>query len=80
MNGKTLVDTNVLIYAPDVDAKEKHTVAKETLNELWANRTGFVSGQVLQEFYVNVTRKLSKPLLKKHAREIVNPFAHLKSK
>ena len=24
MNGKTFVDTNVLIYAHDVDAKEKH--------------------------------------------------------
>ena len=27
MNGKTFIDTNVLIYAHDVDAKEKHTVA-----------------------------------------------------
>ena len=27
MNGKTFVDTNVLIYAHDVDAKEKRTVA-----------------------------------------------------
>jgi predicted nucleic acid-binding protein len=75
MNGKTFVDTNVLIYAHDVDAKEKHAVAKEIVNELWAKRTGFVSAQVLQEFYVNVTRKLSKPLLKKHAREIVDKYA-----
>jgi len=75
MNGKTFVDTNVLIYAHDVDAKEKHRVAKETVNELWAHRTGFLSAQVLQEFYVNVTRKLSKPLLKKHAREVVDKYA-----
>jgi predicted nucleic acid-binding protein len=75
MNGKTFVDTNVLIYAHDVDAKEKHAVAKETVNELWAKRTGFVSTQVLQEFYVNVTRKLSKPLVKKHARDIVDKYA-----
>jgi predicted nucleic acid-binding protein len=34
MNGKTFVDTNIVIYAHDVDAKEKHTVAKETVNEL----------------------------------------------
>ena len=70
MNGKTFVDTNVLIYAHDVDADAKHAVAKEALYELWANRTGFLSTQVLQEFYVNVTRKLSKPLMKKSARAV----------
>jgi predicted nucleic acid-binding protein len=75
MSGKTFVDTNVLIYAHDVDAKEKHTVAKETVSELWASRTGFLSAQVLQEFYVNVTRKVSKPLLKKYARAVVDKYA-----
>jgi len=75
MNGKTFVDTNVLIYAHDVDAKEKHTVARETLSELWANRTGCLSTQVLQEFYVNVTKKLSKPLSKKYARAVVDKYA-----
>jgi predicted nucleic acid-binding protein len=75
MNGKTFVDTNVLIYAHDVDAKEKHRVAKEALSELWADRAGFLSAQVLQEFYVNVTRKLPKPLLKKYARAIVDKYA-----
>jgi predicted nucleic acid-binding protein len=75
MNGKTFVDTNVLIYAHDVDAKEKHAVAKEALYELWANRTGFLSTQVLQEFYVNVTRKLSKPLMKQSARAVVDKYA-----
>ena len=28
MNGRTFVDTNVLIYAHDVDAKSKHATAK----------------------------------------------------
>lgn len=74
MSGKTFVDTNVLIYAHDVDAKEKHRVAKEALSELWADRTGYLSTQVLQEFYVNVTRKLSKPLLRKNARAIVDRY------
>jgi predicted nucleic acid-binding protein len=74
MNAKTFVDTNVLIYAHDVDANEKHRVAKEALSELWVDRTGFLSAQVLQEFYVNVTRKLSKPLLKKHARAVVDKY------
>jgi predicted nucleic acid-binding protein len=75
MNGKTFIDTNILIYAHDLDAKEKHTVATETLAELWANRTGFLSTQVLQEFYVNVTKKLLRPLSKNHARAVVERYA-----
>jgi predicted nucleic acid-binding protein len=75
MNGKTFIDTNILIYAHDLDAKEKHTIAKKTLAELWANRTGFLSAQVLQEFYVNVTRKLPKPLSKTQARAVVERYA-----
>ncbi len=75
MNGKAFVDTNVLIYAYDLDAKEKHSVAKETVSELWANRNGVLSVQVLQEFYFNATRKLSKPLSKKYARTIVEQYS-----
>ena len=75
MSGKTFVDTNVLIYAHDVDAQEKHAIAKHALYELWANRTGCLSMQVLQEFYVNVTRKLSRPLMKKSARAVVDRYA-----
>ena len=74
MSGKTFVDTNILIYAHDLDAKEKYLAAKEVLDELWANRTGVISAQVLQEFYVNVTRKLPKPLSKKKARTIVDTY------
>jgi len=46
MNGKTFVDTNVLIYAHDVDAKSKHVIAKNILRELWSERTGVLSMQV----------------------------------
>src|SRR5437899_11574053 len=62
MNGRTFVDTNVLIYAHDVDSTPKHTIAKNILRELWSERTGVLSLQVLQEFYVNVTRKIRSPL------------------
>jgi predicted nucleic acid-binding protein len=74
MNVKTFVDTNILIYAHDLDAREKHLAAREVLDELWANRTGVISTQVLQEFYVTVTQKLAKPLSKKVARTIVNTY------
>lgn len=75
MSDKTFVDTNVLIYAHDVDAKAKHEVAKCVLRELWSQRAGVVSMQVLQEFYVNVTRKIATPLPKDVARLVVNSYS-----
>jgi predicted nucleic acid-binding protein len=75
MSDKTFVDTNVLIYAHDVDAKAKHEVAKGVLRELWSERSGVLSMQVLQEFYVNVTRKIAKPLAKAEARLVVNSYS-----
>ncbi|MGA9356244.1 MAG: PIN domain-containing protein [Terriglobales bacterium] len=75
MNGKSFVDTNVLIYAHDVDAKRKHETAKRILSELWSERDGVLSLQVLQEFYVNVTRKISRPISKASARLVVNSYA-----
>src|SRR5260370_28997875 len=74
MSGRTFVDTNVLIYAHDVDAKSKRATAKNILRELWSERTGVLSMQVLQEFYVNVTRKIRSPLPKDSARLVVSIF------
>ena len=75
MSDKSFVDTNVLIYAHDADAKSKHEVAKSVLGKLWSERTGVLSMQVLQEFYVNVTRKIASPLPKNVARLVVNSYA-----
>jgi predicted nucleic acid-binding protein len=75
MNAKTFVDTNVMIYAHDVDARAKHEIAKGVLRELWSLRAGTLSIQVLQEFYINVTRKIAAPLSKSSARAIVDSYA-----
>jgi predicted nucleic acid-binding protein len=75
MNDKTFVDTNILIYAHDDDAKEKQGTARNILGELWQERNGVLSMQVLQEFYVNVTRKISHPISKPSARLVVNTYA-----
>jgi predicted nucleic acid-binding protein len=75
MTAKSFVDTNVLVYAHDLDAGEKHQLAKATLQQLWMERRGALSPQVLQEFYVNATRKIAKPLVKKMARSIVDTYA-----
>lgn len=74
MSAKTFVDTNILICAHDADAKAKHEVAKSVLRELWSERTGILSMQVLQEFYVNVTRKIAIPLPKDLARAVVSSY------
>jgi predicted nucleic acid-binding protein len=74
MSDRTFVDTDVLIYAHDVDAKAKHEIAKRVLRELWRQRTGALSLQVLQEFYVNVTRKIPSPLTKREARPVVESY------
>jgi predicted nucleic acid-binding protein len=54
---KTFVDTNVLVYAHDTDAGDRHATAKALLAQLWDGRSGSLSTQVLQEFYAVVTGK-----------------------
>ena len=65
------VDTNVLIYAHDQSAGPKHERAKQLLRELWENRKGCLSVQVLQEFYINVTQKVPEPLAPEAAAQII---------
>jgi predicted nucleic acid-binding protein len=68
------VDTNVLVYAEDRDAKTKHEVARDLLVRLWDAREGVLSVQVLQEFYVSVTRKLKKPVTSAQALDIIEEY------
>ncbi len=65
------VDTNVLIYAHDKSAGAKYERASALLKELWENGNGCLSVQVLQEFYVNVTRKIAKPLDVDTAKRVI---------
>ena len=75
MSAKTFVDTNILVYAHDIDDRLKHDRAGDALRELWNDGTGLLSPQVLQEFYVNVTRKIATPLAKDVARRVVSAYA-----
>lgn len=74
MKDKTFIDTNVLVYAHDLDAEEKHQKAVEIISNLWEEKNGVISTQVLQEFYVNVTRKIPRPQARSKAREIVRNY------
>ena len=63
MNGdKVFVDTNVIVYAYDKDAGEKHRVAVNIMKDLWRSGLGTISTQILQEFFVTLTKKISAPL------------------
>jgi predicted nucleic acid-binding protein len=73
-DNRVFVDTNILVYAYDIDAGEKHAKANAILSSLWRERTGALSTQILQEFYVTVTRKLTKPLSRRTAREILETY------
>jgi predicted nucleic acid-binding protein len=70
----SFVDTNILVYAEDKDAGQKHTISRNLVLELWDSREGILSVQVLQEFFVTVTRKLEKPLPPKKANAIVRQY------
>jgi predicted nucleic acid-binding protein len=52
------LDTNVLLYADDLDAGEKRDRARTILRESLASGEGVVSTQVLQEFFSISTGKL----------------------
>ena len=70
------VDTNILVYAYDLSAGNKYKLANQAVAECWENENGCISMQVLQEFYVTVTRKIAKPLESQIARQIVADLAH----
>jgi predicted nucleic acid-binding protein len=73
---RQFIDTNVLVYAHDVTAGDKHTRARALVEELWETRQGCLSIQVLQEFFVTTTRKIPKPLEATAAARIIDDLAH----
>jgi predicted nucleic acid-binding protein len=73
---KVFLDTNILIYAYDASAGQKNRTAKELLVELWKSKTGMLSTQVLQEFFVSVTTKIQKPLSIERTKLIIRDLLH----
>jgi predicted nucleic acid-binding protein len=58
MPARSFFDTNVLVYADDAAAPAKQRRAINLIAEHRRARTGVLSLQVLQEYFVTVTRKL----------------------
>ena len=61
MAERVFIDTNVLLYADDLDADDKRKKAQEILHQVYVDGNGVISTQVLQEFFVAATRKLNVP-------------------
>lgn len=72
---RVFIDTNILIYAHDRSAAAKHERARDLLRALWDQGGGGLSIQVLQEFHVNITRKVPRPLSPSMAAEIIADLA-----
>jgi len=74
MSDRIFVDTNILVYSHDLSAGDRHAKALAVIESLWEAETGVISTQVLQEFYVTVTRKIKNPLKPDEAREIIRNY------
>jgi predicted nucleic acid-binding protein len=74
---RSFFDTNVLVYLFDNSEPEKKARAQEALHREVAAGRAALSTQVLQEFYVNVTRKLATPLPTEVAEARVRDFSRL---
>jgi predicted nucleic acid-binding protein len=68
---KVFVDTNIIVYAYDTTAGEKHHKARQIMQDLWRSGDGLISTQILQDLYVTLTRKIPRPLKPAQAGEIV---------
>ncbi len=58
MSARSFFDTNVLVYTDDKGTPDKRRRALDLLAEHRIAGTGVVSLQVLQEYFVTITRKL----------------------
>ncbi len=74
---KFFFDSNILVYVFDRSAPQKREIARGLLRDHASEGDILLSTQVLQEFYVTVTRKLKPPLDPDEAAQAVAGFADL---
>jgi predicted nucleic acid-binding protein len=70
--GLAFVDTNILVYAFDRGEERRRKVAAVLLEELMREGRFCISTQVLQEFFVTVTRKIKTPIAAASALELMD--------
>ena len=75
MKERVFLDTNVLVYLFDADDPAKQCRVQDLLSNRELRARLILSTQVLQEFYVSVTRKLAIPLDPEAAFQAVQDLA-----
>ena len=75
MKERVFLDTNVLVYLFDADNPAKQCRVQDLLSNRKLRAQLILSTQVLQEFYVSVTRKLATPLDPEAAFQAVQDLA-----
>jgi predicted nucleic acid-binding protein len=75
MPDPVFVDSNILVYAHDRSHPGKQAKAQDEIRRCWDEGTGCLSLQVLQEFYVTITRKVARPIPLRAARDLVAVYA-----
>ena len=74
MTDLSFLDTNVLVYLFDTDSPAKQRTVRDLLTRQALDGKVMLSTQVLQEFYVTVTRKLATPVEPDAAYRAVQDF------
>lgn len=74
MTGRNFLDTNILVYAVDEADPAKQKIARTLLTQ---TENIVISAQVLNEFYVTVTRKLKPGVAPETAAALVRNLARL---
>jgi predicted nucleic acid-binding protein len=70
---RVFVDTSVLVAAHDLDAGERRAIAEHVLRQIWEDKTGVLSTQVLHEFYTALTEGAS-PVPRRAARDLIQAY------
>jgi predicted nucleic acid-binding protein len=73
---RQFVDTTVLVYAHDRSAGAKQARARTLIERLWNEGGGCLSVQILQEFFVTITRKVRHPLDDASAETLVRQMSN----
>jgi len=74
MAGKIFLDTNIFIYAHNLDAGVKYEKGSRVIKDIWEKGNGIISTQVLQEFYVHLTKNIADPLSPTVARNLARNY------
>jgi len=72
---QVFVDTNILVYAFDASDEERQERAERALVPLFEEDRIRLSTQVLQEFYVTMTRKVGRPWSSEEALGVLDDLA-----